>query len=218
MYRYAPNEFRFFSGRRAHGELVVVLVPNLYLPTRTETQKVAVVNVQNPVVHRRAYRRGAGVGLRGQRARDPYPPHRAAALVEPRPRVWQRSGKDPGATAVDSRRRNDPPGHRGAEHAVTASAVICPRYGRDRARAQKHGADRCRTSRRRTCCRRDPGGRACVEPARNARPLRNMPAGLCFESTKATVLAFHAARDAAHHFVDLSHRVEVARKGNFAIV
>ena len=45
-----------------------------------------------------------------------------------------------------------------------------------------------------------------------------MPAGLCFESTKATVLAFHAARDAAHHFVDLSHRVEVARKGNFAIV
>ena len=28
----------------------------------------------------------------------------------------------------------------------------------------------------------------------------------------------HAVRDAAHHFVDLSHRVEVARKGNFAIV
>ena len=28
----------------------------------------------------------------------------------------------------------------------------------------------------------------------------------------------HAARDAAHHFVDLSHCVEVARKGNFAIV
>ena len=28
----------------------------------------------------------------------------------------------------------------------------------------------------------------------------------------------HAVRDAAHHFVDFSHRVEVARKGNFAIV
>ena len=116
-----------------------------------------------------------GSNLRGQRARDPYPPHRAVALVEPRPRVWQRSGKDPGATAVDSRRpeRSAPAI---AEDRTCGDRLpmqkICP-LGTGRwisyQRAQRAtGAGRCRTSRRRTCCRRDPGGRACAEPAREA--------------------------------------------------
>ena len=124
MYRYAPNEFRFFSGRRTHGELVVVLVPNFILANACceKLRELAVVNVQNPVVHPAC----VSQRRRGRICADKEPGTHILPIERPR---WLSRAREcgKGREKIQVRQqsirdaRNDPPRPpQKTEHAVTA--------------------------------------------------------------------------------------------------
>ena len=233
MYRYAPNEFRFFSGRRTHGELVVVLVPNFILANACceKLRELAVVNVQNPVVHPAC----VSQRRRGRICADKEPGTHILPIERPR---WLSRAREcgKGREKIQVRQqsirdtRNDPPRPpQKTEHAVTAFPcrkfapsvravgsrtkglkeprvlAVVGRRDDERVVGEIQAVERVQNLRERLCPR-ETCRRAYV-PKRRMRRFK-VKSRFCV----------HAVRDAAHHFVDFSHRVEVARKGNFAIV